>query len=434
MNALSEKNVEDVLRTRWSGKNYSERVWANTEKLGKKLEQVMADALHRGADVKKMAQEVAPYLRQGYGLKSAERLIQTELNYVQNQAALASIRDAGFKYFRFIAVLDARTTLICREHDGGVFSVDDGVGQHMPPLHVRCRSTIAASFGEGKDSRKGTRMARDVTTGKSIRVPAWMKYEDWKTVFVNKGITGEQWNSVVKHGIIKTEADLPTIVKGSAKLAGHQCIVAEEDKYDFGDGASVQSVRDVTTYIAPDGTRFVFPKDLDKQKQSMTPEKAIELWMRTPEEVRIRSCGEIRFVDYYNPLDSYWLQQPGYKNAGFTYSYATGGDKITFYQYVGHSDDYVIDTYCHETGHYIDVKLGSNGKRYCELQDWQDAMKKDFVSSGKKSPDKYGEASPMEDFAVSVANFELKRAEFEKDFPERTKLLKKIFKKQGASS
>lgn len=202
MNALSEKSVEDVLRTRWSGKNYSERVWANTEKLGKKLEQVMADALHRGADVKKMAQEVAPYLRQGYGLKSAERLIQTELNYVQNQAALASIRDAGFKYFRFIAVLDARTTLICREHDGGIFSVDDGVGQHMPPLHVRCRSTIAASFGEGMGNQKGTRMARDMGTGKSVHVPAAMTYEDFYSTFIQKKKSITTWKLEQKFGTI----------------------------------------------------------------------------------------------------------------------------------------------------------------------------------------------------------------------------------------
>lgn len=204
VHAVSDKKVEDVLRAHWSGKNYSQRVWKNTAKLGKKLEQVMTDAVHRGADVQEMAKQVAPYLRNGYGLKSAERLVQTELNYVQNEAALASIKDAGMKYFRFIAILDTRTTVICREHDGQIYSVDDAdVGYNQPPLHVRCRSTIAASFGEGKDSRKGSRMARDTETGKSVRVPAAMTYQDFDDVFIAKKKTLSEWQNEHENGIIK---------------------------------------------------------------------------------------------------------------------------------------------------------------------------------------------------------------------------------------
>lgn len=46
------------------------------------------------------------------------RLVRTELNYVENMAAFRSIKDAGMDYYRFIATLDNRTTLICRSHDG----------------------------------------------------------------------------------------------------------------------------------------------------------------------------------------------------------------------------------------------------------------------------------------------------------------------------
>ena len=131
-----------------------------------------------GVPVSDMVRDVRE--RMGVGTSDATRLVRTELNYVQNQAALDSIKDAGVTYYRFIATLDNRTTPLCRSKDGEVFAVDDAEpGTNMPPLHPRCRSIISGSLYAEHKPRKGTRIARD-EHGKNVFVPAGMRYGNGK--------------------------------------------------------------------------------------------------------------------------------------------------------------------------------------------------------------------------------------------------------------
>ena len=73
--------------------------------------------------------------------RSAEALVRTASNHVANQGHLQISRDhpKEFKRYRFSAVLDARTTWICRDYAGTIHVVDEGP---IPPLHWGCRSTI----------------------------------------------------------------------------------------------------------------------------------------------------------------------------------------------------------------------------------------------------------------------------------------------------
>lgn len=192
---VDPQKMENMLRVPWSGKNYSQRIWKNNEELAKALQQVTVQAMHRGTSVQDLSRMVAQKMSVGYN--DAERLVRTELNYVENQAALDSIKDAGFEYYQFSATLDNRTSIQCQQHDGLVFPVAEArPGDNMPPLHPRCRSTVIASFGEGERS-KGKRIARD-EEGRNIRVPADMKYEDWKSVYIDKTQTLEEWEASTK--------------------------------------------------------------------------------------------------------------------------------------------------------------------------------------------------------------------------------------------
>jgi hypothetical protein len=55
-------------------------------------------------------------------------------------------------------------------------------------------------------------------------------------------------------------------------------------------------------------------------------------------------------------------------------------------------------------------------------------MAADLKTSGKKSWREYGENSPLEDFADSVAFFTFAHAQFVATFPARSKLLANILK------
>ena len=185
--------LERVLRVPWSGKNYSKRIWTNGVKLAKTIQQNIIAAAHRGVSVQEMTRVIRQ--KMGVGTKEAVRLVRTELNYAQNQAALHSIKDAGMKYFRFIATLDKRTSTVCQSHDGDVFPVEEAMpGKNMPPLHPHCRSVISGCLKGEYRPQSGTRIARD-ENGKNVLVPANMKYDDWRAVYLDKKLTLEEWEA-----------------------------------------------------------------------------------------------------------------------------------------------------------------------------------------------------------------------------------------------
>lgn len=197
---VESNKLENVLRAPWSGKNYSARIWANQEKLAEILQREITAAMHRGASVENVSKIITQ--KMGVGMSDARRLVRTELNYVQNRAALDSIKDAGMKYYRFVATLDRRTSAACRSHDGKIYPVDEGSpGTNMPPLHPHCRSTIVGSL-KGDSIPKGSRAARD-KTGQYIRVSADMKYEDWKAVYIDGKMTIAEYEKSSENGIIK---------------------------------------------------------------------------------------------------------------------------------------------------------------------------------------------------------------------------------------
>lgn len=175
--AVDDKQVLSILKTPWSGKNYSQRIWKDNAQLGKTIKDVVTQATHRGTDIETLSRLVSR--RMDVGVSNARRLVRTELNFTENRAAFDSIKEAGMKYYRFSATLDRRTSATCRNHDGHVYSIDEyQPGSTAPPLHPNCRSTIAGSlYGPGK-KKTGTRIARN-DKGKTYYVPADMTYQKW---------------------------------------------------------------------------------------------------------------------------------------------------------------------------------------------------------------------------------------------------------------
>ena len=183
--------LEKVLASRWACGNFSSRIWKNTERLSQVLKRTITEGLHRGLSVQKMSKAINREMNSGY--KNAERLVRTEMNFVQNHAAKESMESAGLSEFEFIATLDHRTSQRCRSLDGTVHLLEEyDPGSNAPPMHPRCRSTISAVISEG------TRVARSKGS-RNIRVPADMKYADYKAVYVDKTMTLKAWQNHQRH-------------------------------------------------------------------------------------------------------------------------------------------------------------------------------------------------------------------------------------------
>ncbi|MFT9292212.1 MAG: minor capsid protein [Liquorilactobacillus satsumensis] len=142
---LSTRYVKQALSERWHGKNYSQRIWNNTDKLADRLQELFTAQQMSGMSEREMAQEIEKEF--GAGIYNAKRLIRTEANYFHNKIKLDSWKERGVEEYQLVAVLDKRTSQICRHMDGKVFKVKDAeVGKTMPPLHPFVEPCVSFIF------------------------------------------------------------------------------------------------------------------------------------------------------------------------------------------------------------------------------------------------------------------------------------------------
>lgn len=181
---IDEGALETILKKKWSGQNYSERVWNNTQKVADAIkEELMIGAL-TGKTEKEMTDSINEQFLSGRN--KARRLVRTESSYIHNEAHFQAYKDYGIEEYRFVATLDLRTSQICRERDGSVYRVNDKkIGVNAPPMHPWCRSTTIMNLDD-ETMHNLERFARDPVTGERMKVPSDETYKEWYQRMVEK--------------------------------------------------------------------------------------------------------------------------------------------------------------------------------------------------------------------------------------------------------
>lgn len=134
---LPKKTIEMLMQQPWSGANFSERIWGNTEALARVLKQEIIQAFMQGVSVKDLSDRIEKRFENDR--YNTERLVRTELNYALNQSTKLSYDEAGIKEYEFLAEIDSRTSDICRELNGQRFKMKDAkTGVNYPPMHPHC--------------------------------------------------------------------------------------------------------------------------------------------------------------------------------------------------------------------------------------------------------------------------------------------------------
>lgn len=168
--------LNSLLADNWSGKNYSERIWGNTDILAESLSQTLGGALLSGQSIEKTVKQIRD--RFNVSKYYAERLVRTETNHFNNEADARAYKSMGIDKYVFVATLDSRTSEICQSHDNKVYDYKDKkVGVNFPPLHPNCRSTTRGYLGKSGEKRL-KRRARNVKTGKTETIDN-MTYKEW---------------------------------------------------------------------------------------------------------------------------------------------------------------------------------------------------------------------------------------------------------------
>ena len=181
---LPETEIKRLQGLKWTGEAYSDRIWSNTGALASSVKDELLVSLMTGRSVRDTSQAIAE--RFEVGQNKARRLVRTESAFFHNQMELLSYEDAEITKYKFVAVLDRRTSEICQEHDNKVYDTDKAKpGVNYPPLHPWCRSTTIA-HDDDVDYSKLERRARNPKTGKVEYVPADMSYNDWYDKYVTK--------------------------------------------------------------------------------------------------------------------------------------------------------------------------------------------------------------------------------------------------------
>lgn len=191
---LPETEIKRLKAFKWTGEAYSDRIWSNTGALASSVKDELLVSLMTGRSVRDTSQAIAERFEVGKG--KARRLVRTESAFFHNQMELLSYEDAEITKYKFVAVLDKRTSHICQQHDNKVYNTDEAVpGVNYPPLHPWCRSTTIAHVDD-IDYSKLKRRARNPETGKVEYVPADMSYKEWHDKYVAKG-RGKSYNQGV---------------------------------------------------------------------------------------------------------------------------------------------------------------------------------------------------------------------------------------------
>lgn len=194
---IDHRAIDRAINSRWSGANYSGRIWHNTQALAQSLKQELLINLTTG----RTDGEVADILANKYaqGASNARRLVRTESCNLANQMEMESYKECGIEKYRYVATLDLRTSSTCREMDGRVFPVSEQQpGVNCPPMHPWCRSTTICDIGAGELS-KMQRRARDPVTGRTNTVPADMTYKQWHEENVAGRPEAEQKEAMMKN-------------------------------------------------------------------------------------------------------------------------------------------------------------------------------------------------------------------------------------------
>lgn len=159
------KAANAIVNASFHNATYSDRIWMYQDMLKSELSSLLQTGLIRGKNPRKLA----VHLRKRFGVSqsNAERLMVTELARVQTEAQKQSFERNAFEEYTFLALGTACP--ICRALDGKHFKVADMMaGTNAPPMHPRCRCSVAA-YEDSED------------------------YEAWLD-FMDKGGTTEEWN------------------------------------------------------------------------------------------------------------------------------------------------------------------------------------------------------------------------------------------------
>lgn len=123
------------------GINFVDRISIKQDQLLEKLRQEITQSILRGESPDSLINKVSKQFN--INTNSAKNLINTESTRVVSEASYNAMKVDDVKEYEYCAIIDTRTSDICRSMNGKRFKITEyEIGITAPPLHSHCRSYI----------------------------------------------------------------------------------------------------------------------------------------------------------------------------------------------------------------------------------------------------------------------------------------------------
>ena len=144
---LNDDLILRRMSSKWSGTEFSSRVWTQGQEHFNSIRETLDKAFTGGWGLDKTVLELRK--RTGVAKHNVERLVRTEMTAYNTMANYDMYKALGAKTYKIEAILDSKTSAICRHQNNKVYLMDDfAPGTTAPPFHVHCRSKIIPTTSE----------------------------------------------------------------------------------------------------------------------------------------------------------------------------------------------------------------------------------------------------------------------------------------------
>ncbi|VYU50209.1 Phage Mu protein F like protein [Eubacterium limosum] len=361
--AVNADIIKKFVDVPWvDGKNFSTRIWGNTEKLANYLNTDIAQAFARGDSYDSIVRN----LRKRFDKvtrNDAYRLVYTEGTYVMAEAQMTPF-EGEFEEYRVSTVGDGKVCDICREVAKKTFQIKDRKpGINFPPLHAWCRCSFTIEVSDWD---------------------AWM--EDYEQRHGGgqsvKNIAGAKNSDIINYTDAKTIKEAEAYAKSlgveSASFKGSDITTANAMNRALADAFNYcpELADKIKFYGTTQEKNKLFKADLAKYYEKLLrtnyPGQSSALYERESQKHAARAIGKAnprRWAEAYDgKVDSadQDLINICKKYAGVSVNSKFAKDSVTFAQGIANSAktkfhpqgcDTIKSVFDHEFGHQLDYLL-----------------------------------------------------------------------------
>ncbi|XVG95822.1 minor capsid protein [Eubacteriales bacterium KG125] len=288
--------AKKMLQNPWHGATFSQRVWKNTSKLSRVLNDTVKKGVMTGKSTAQIAMELSRTMDSK--LYEASRLVRSETMHHLNEVNKVSMKESGVKQVQEIVTLDERTSDQCAPHNKLVHDIDKAP---ILPRHPNCRCVLVAYIDVDKIADEFDRREKE-----SLDKIEEKGYNKTKELYKSTNENRKYYSKVSK-------TDFKNITRNFIKSGG--IIQTDEDAQRYLDMRNADGIcfNESLIFIRPDCSYTELLEEIEHSKQFKSGvvvsdnviKMEIEAKEKVLENVRKYNIPEIEIEDLKKNLKEY---------------------------------------------------------------------------------------------------------------------------------